>query len=83
VDKPLKDCGYDDAVTLVAHIEAEHHKKHGDPLARQRPVDLVELDACRSISSTASEEVKKNRRGAGGAIARPDRSIVARIVARA
>jgi integrase len=32
VQKPLKDCTYDDGVALVAHIEAEHQKRHGEPI---------------------------------------------------
>jgi integrase len=47
VDKPLKDCGYDDAVKLVAHIEAEHEIKHGEPIKaatiRRTLVPLVAL----------------------------------------
>jgi len=32
VNKPLAECSYDDAVKLVEHIEAEHQKKHGEPI---------------------------------------------------
>jgi integrase len=32
VNKPLTECGYDDSVKLVAHIEAEHLKKRGEPI---------------------------------------------------
>src|SRR5262249_1457131 len=31
VNKPLAECSYEDGVKLVAHIEAEHLKKHGEP----------------------------------------------------
>ena len=69
VDKPMKDCGYDDAVKLVAHIEAEHLKNPASRSSGRRWIGCScrvgrDGDARVDAQETDWREIRSSMRGA-------------------